>query len=88
MSLVGALVHSNVIENPLDARAEAGMDLTESYAMTPTAAVSGYIFSHEKAHYFTIGPIAADQVESYARRKKMRIDDAEKWLSPNLSYDP
>jgi 5-methyltetrahydrofolate--homocysteine methyltransferase len=72
----------------LDARAEAGMELTESFAMTPTAAVSGYMFSHENAHYFTIGPINADQVESYAKRKGMRIDDAERWLSPNLSYDP
>jgi 5-methyltetrahydrofolate--homocysteine methyltransferase len=72
----------------LRARQEVGMELTESFAMTPTAAVSGYYFSHEQAHYFTIGPIAADQVESYAKRKSMRIDAVEKWLGQNLSYDP
>jgi 5-methyltetrahydrofolate--homocysteine methyltransferase len=56
--------------------------------MTPTAAVSGWYFSHPSAHYFTVGPVAADQIESYARRKRMKLSDVERWLAPNLAYDP
>ena len=71
----------------VDAPAQ-GMALTESLAMSPAASVSGWIFAHPQAHYFTVGPIAADQVESYAKRKGMAVKEAERWLAPNLTYDP
>ncbi|MDR7229113.1 5-methyltetrahydrofolate--homocysteine methyltransferase [Caulobacter sp. BE264] len=72
----------------LDAEAATGLQLTESYAMTPGAAVSGLFFSHPKAHYFGVGKIDADQVEDYARRKGWDVATAERWLSPILNYDP
>jgi 5-methyltetrahydrofolate--homocysteine methyltransferase len=65
-----------------------GLKLTESYAMVPTAAVSGFYFSHPDARYFSVGKIDRDQLESYARRKGMSVIDAERWLAPNLGYDP
>jgi 5-methyltetrahydrofolate--homocysteine methyltransferase len=65
-----------------------GLRLTESYAMYPTAAVSGFYFSHPEARYFAVGQIARDQVESFAARKQLAIAAAERWLSPNLGYDP
>lgn len=72
----------------LDAEAATGLQLTESYAMTPGAAVSGLYFSHPKAHYFGVGKIDADQVEDYAARKGWDVATAERWLSPILNYDP
>jgi 5-methyltetrahydrofolate--homocysteine methyltransferase len=72
----------------LDAQARAGITLTESYAMLPTAAVSGWYFSHPEARYLTVGRIGADQVEDYARRKGMTRAEAERWLAPNLGYTP
>ena len=72
----------------LDAEAATGLKLTESYAMTPGAAVSGLYFSHPKAHYFGVGKIDADQVEDYARRKGVTLAEAERWLAPNLGYEP
>ena len=72
----------------LDAPAQTGMALTESYAMTPGAAVSGLYFSHPKSHYFGVGKIDRDQVEDYARRKGWDVSMAERWLSPILNYDP
>jgi 5-methyltetrahydrofolate--homocysteine methyltransferase len=72
----------------LDAERNAGIKLTESYAMYPTAAVSGWYFAHPEARYFTIGKIDRDQVEDYAQRKGMTLEEAERWLSPNLGYDP
>ena len=72
----------------LDAEAQTGIGLTESYAMTPPASVSGLYFSHPQAHYFGVGRVARDQVEDYARRKGWDIDTAERWLSPILDYDP
>ncbi|HWU80149.1 MAG TPA: methionine synthase [Caulobacter sp.] len=72
----------------LDAEAATGLKLTESYAMTPGAAVSGLYFSHPKAHYFGVGKIDADQVEDYAARKGWDVATAERWLSPILNYDP
>jgi len=72
----------------LDAERAAGIRLTESYAMFPTAAVSGFYFAHPKAHYFGVGKIARDQVVSYAQRKGMDLSEAERWLAPNLGYDP
>ena len=56
--------------------------------MYPTAAVSGFYFSHPEAKYFAVGKIDRDQLESYARRKDMSIEEAERWLAPNLGYDP
>jgi 5-methyltetrahydrofolate--homocysteine methyltransferase len=65
-----------------------GLDLTSSYAMTPTAAVSGMYFAHPESKYFGIGSVGRDQVEDYAKRKGWSIEEAEKWLAPNLGYDP
>jgi 5-methyltetrahydrofolate--homocysteine methyltransferase len=64
-----------------------GLTLTESYAMLPTAAVSGFYFAHPDARYFAVGQVDRDQVESYARRKGMTLAEAEKWLAPNLGYN-
>ncbi|HLZ94679.1 MAG TPA: methionine synthase [Candidatus Dormibacteraeota bacterium] len=64
-----------------------GMDLTESCAMTPTAAVAGLYFAHPKARYFMVGKIGRDQVEDYARRKGMTLAETERWLRPNLGYE-
>jgi 5-methyltetrahydrofolate--homocysteine methyltransferase len=72
----------------LDPERTAGIRLTESFAMFPTAAVSGFYFSHPKAHYFGVGKIDRDQVTNYAHRKGMSVTEAERWLSPNLGYDP
>jgi 5-methyltetrahydrofolate--homocysteine methyltransferase len=64
-----------------------GIRLTESYAMYPTAAVSGWYFSHPDARYFQVGRIDADQVADYARRKGIAISEAERWLAPVLGYE-
>ncbi|MFZ4163866.1 methionine synthase [Brevundimonas sp. NPDC058933] len=72
----------------LDAGTNAGMALTESYAMTPPASVSGLYFGHPGSHYFGVGKIDRDQVEDYARRKGWDVEIAERWLSPILNYDP
>ncbi|MEX2230755.1 MAG: methionine synthase [Cyclobacteriaceae bacterium] len=64
-----------------------GIILTESYAMYPAAAVSGFYFSHPASKYFGLGKIEKDQVEDYARRKGMSVQEIERWLAPNLSYD-
>ena len=63
-----------------------GVSLTESYAMLPTASVSGFYFSHPQARYFAVAKIGRDQVEDYARRKGWSVAEAEKWLAPNLGY--
>lgn len=70
----------------LDVADKIGLNLTESYAMHPTAAVSGFYFSHPESKYFGLGKITKDQVEDYAIRKNMHLEEAEKWLSPNLAY--
>ena len=72
----------------LDVEAAIDLKLTDSYAMFPTAAVSGFYFSHPESKYFSVGKIARDQVASFAERKGMSLDEAEKWLSPNLGYEP
>ncbi|WP_449265836.1 methionine synthase [Ferrovibrio xuzhouensis] len=72
----------------LDATNKAGITLTESFAMWPSAAVSGWYFSHPEAQYFGIGRIQRDQVADYARRKDMDLARMERWLAPNLAYDP
>jgi len=66
----------------------AGMALTESYAMTPAASVSGLYLAHQKARYFSVGRVGRDQVEDYARRKDSGVTDVERWLLPNLAYEP
>lgn len=65
---------------------KTGIELTDSMAMYPTAAVSGLYFSHPESHYFSLGKINKDQVQDYAKRKGMSIDEVEKWLRPNLGY--
>ena len=72
----------------LQAGDNAGMALTESFAMTPPASVSGLYFGHPESHYFGVGKIDRDQVEDYARRKGWTVENAERWLSPILNYDP
>jgi 5-methyltetrahydrofolate--homocysteine methyltransferase len=72
----------------LEAEQNTGIKLTESFAMYPAAAVSGLYFAHPQARYFSIDRITRDQVESYAARKGMPIAEVERWLSPNLGYDP
>ena len=66
----------------------AGIGLTESFAMTPPPSVSGLYFGHPQSRYFSIGRIGRDQVEDYARRKGIAVEDAERWLRPNLAYEP
>jgi 5-methyltetrahydrofolate--homocysteine methyltransferase len=72
----------------MDVEASTGIRLTESYAMWPGSSVSGLYFAHPAACYFTLGKVDRDQVASYARRKEMSVDDVERWLGPNLNYDP
>jgi 5-methyltetrahydrofolate--homocysteine methyltransferase len=70
----------------LDVEANTGIELTESMAMWPGASVSGLYFSHPQSQYFVVGQIGRDQVEDYAKRKGWTMDEAERWLSPNLGY--
>ena len=72
----------------LDAQHTAGISLTESYAMYPGAAVSGLYFAHPESRYFGVGKLGRDQLEDYAKRKGMTLGEAERWLAPNLAYDP
>ncbi|KZN50255.1 methionine synthase [Pseudoalteromonas luteoviolacea] len=71
----------------LDVENRINMKLTSSYAMWPGAAVSGWYFSHPDSKYFAVAAIQKDQVEDYARRSDMSLEEAERWLSPNLGYD-
>jgi 5-methyltetrahydrofolate--homocysteine methyltransferase len=64
-----------------------GIELTESFAMSPAAAVSGIYLGHPRARYFSVGRIGRDQVEDYALRKELAVEDVERWLAPNLGYD-
>ncbi|HJW44854.1 MAG TPA: vitamin B12 dependent-methionine synthase activation domain-containing protein, partial [Lysobacter sp.] len=72
----------------LDAERNAGMQLTESFAMYPAAAVSGYYFSHPQSQYFVVGRVSKEQAEDYAKRKGATLAQAERWLASNLDYDP
>ena len=72
----------------LDVEAVTGIRLTETKAMVPAASVSGFYFSHPQARYFAVGRVERDQVEDYARRKGMTVSAVERWLAPNLAYDP
>ncbi|MBA2331218.1 MAG: methionine synthase, partial [Actinobacteria bacterium] len=67
---------------------ETGMELTESFAMKPAASVSGLLFAHPRSRYFAVGRIGRDQVEDYAVRKGIDVEKAERWLRPNLGYEP
>ncbi|MFY7732066.1 MAG: methionine synthase [Bacteroidia bacterium] len=71
----------------LQAETNAGITLTENFAMYPASAVSGFYFANEASKYFAVGKIQKDQVEEYAKRKNVSIDYVEKWLAPNLGYD-
>ena len=72
----------------LDVERTTGIQLTETFAMLPTAAVSGWYFSHPGSSYFAVGKLGRDQVEDYAARKGWSMEEAERWLSPNLGYEP
>ena len=78
----------NKLFNMLNAASASGVNLTDSFAMRPAASVSGWYFSHPEAKYFGVGKISKDQVEDYAARKSMSLAEAERWLSPNLAYEP
>jgi len=71
----------------LDVEENAGIKLTESYAMYPAASVSGWYFSHPESRYFGLGQISKDQIKDYANRKKMNVEETERWLAPVLNYD-
>ncbi|RTL11170.1 MAG: methionine synthase [Neisseriaceae bacterium] len=70
----------------LDAQNNTGAILTESYAMYPASSVSGFYFNHPESKYFAVGKLTQDQVTDYASRKGMSLEEAEKWLAPNLGY--
>ena len=72
----------------LEVEANAGITLTENYAMIPASSVSGIYFAHPQSKYFALGNIAKDQVKDYAARKEMSVEEVEKWLSPHLGYNP
>ncbi len=72
----------------LEVERRIGVDLTESYAMNPASSVAGLYFGHPGARYFNVGKIGRDQVEDYARRKRTTVDTIERWLAPNLDYEP
>ena len=72
----------------LDATALTGVSLTENFAMSPGASVSGLYFAHPQAKYFNVGRLGRDQVEDYAKRKDLPVAEVERWLAPNLAYEP
>ena len=72
----------------LDVQAKTGIEITESFAMWPGSSVSGFYFAHPKSRYFSLGKIDRDQVEDYAQRKGMSVNEVERWLGPNLNYEP
>ena len=72
----------------LQVERNAGMSLTDTCAMVPASSVSGFYFSHPEAIYFAVGKVGRDQVLDYAQRKRMDMRTVERWLSPNLNYDP
>ncbi len=72
----------------LNAEAHTGVTLTENFAMNPPSSVSGFYFNHPEARYFNVGSLGRDQIEDYAKRKEMPVATIEKWLAPNLGYEP
>ena len=81
-------VEKRTLFDLLDAEKKTGIRLTESYAMHPGASVSGLYFSHPDSRYFAVGKIERDQAADYAARKGESLGEVEKWLSPNLNYEP
>ncbi|HWB14601.1 MAG TPA: methionine synthase [Pirellulales bacterium] len=77
-----------IVFDLLDAERSTGIRLTESFAMYPAASVSGLYFAHPESRYFSVDRITRDQVEDYARRKGMSVTEVERWLAPNLGYEP
>ncbi len=78
----------DILFDLLNVQQNAGIELTESYAMTPPASVSGLYFAHPKSTYFNVGNLKKDQIKDYARRKGMEVEEVERWLQANLEYDP
>ncbi|MBC8043904.1 MAG: methionine synthase, partial [Rhizobacter sp.] len=78
----------SILFDLLGAERHTGITLTESYAMFPAASVSGFYFAHPRAEYFGLGKISKDQVADYAARKGLTLEETERWLSPNLGYEP
>ncbi len=76
----------NTLWKLLDAD-RTGIKLTESLAMTPAASVSALVFANSESRYFAVGKLAKDQVEDYARRKGVSVDEVEKWMAQNLAYE-
>ncbi|MEE2737158.1 MAG: vitamin B12 dependent-methionine synthase activation domain-containing protein, partial [Planctomycetota bacterium] len=76
----------NTIFDLLNVQKLIGIELTESLAMRPAASVSGLYFCHPQARYFNVGKLGRDQVEDYAHRKEMTLEEAERWLAPHLVY--
>jgi 5-methyltetrahydrofolate--homocysteine methyltransferase len=72
----------------LDVQKNTGMLITESFAMWPGSSVSGLYFAHPESRYFSLGKIGGDQVTDYQQRKGMSAAEVERWLGPNLNYDP
>ena len=72
----------------LDAENAIGLQLTENFAMYPASAVSGLYFSHPQSQYFVVGRLSREQVADYGKRKGVSLAQAERWLAPNLDYDP
>jgi 5-methyltetrahydrofolate--homocysteine methyltransferase len=72
----------------LDVQTNTGMQITEAYAMWPGSSVSGIYFAHPQSRYFSLGRIDRDQVQDYQRRKHLNLAEVERWLGPNLGYDP
>ena len=72
----------------LSAEQNAGIELTESFAMTPASSVSGFYFAHPESRYFSVDRLDRDQVADYARRKGTTVAEVERWLAPNLGYEP
>jgi 5-methyltetrahydrofolate--homocysteine methyltransferase len=72
----------------LNVEANTGIEITESYAMWPGSSISGLYFAHPESRYFSLGKIDRDQIADYAERKEMSVQEVERWLGPNLNYDP
>ncbi|MCH7950658.1 MAG: hypothetical protein IH875_09325, partial [Candidatus Dadabacteria bacterium] len=78
----------NTLWKLLNVKKNIGAELTENYAMKPPSSVSGIYFSHPKSKYFNVGKIDLNQVEDYAIRKNITVKEVERWLHPNLGYEP
>ncbi|NUQ27980.1 MAG: methionine synthase, partial [Acidobacteriaceae bacterium] len=72
----------------MDVQAKTGIMITESYAMWPGSSISGIYFAHPESRYFSVGKIDRDQAQDYSERKGWMLSEVERWLGPNLNYDP